>query len=183
MGEYTFRMDDDGKRLWAGERTYPAKFYSDSIDNHIPPGDPFRLSHPEYRMNTRRALVMFENQWQLSTVWGDATYSSNSWSYRLDREGEPFIEEPTQVEVGVMAPFTFVRPAVTFEIRNQKIDMPEWKHNLWGDPLSYVSVPEYHRVADLVMNLPTDIEIPEGEWDDADGFCDFLITAGLERTL
>jgi hypothetical protein len=180
MNEYTFRMDDDGKRLWAGERTYPAHLYRHSMTDDIPPDSQFMLNHPTYRMETRRAVVWFENGWQLSTIWGDATYSTNSITLR---EQPPFVEEPVAVEVGVLAPFLFTREAVEFEVPSGgRVEMPEYQSSLWGEPLPYVTVPEFHRVADLVMYLPRDIDLPEGEWNDAQGFCDLLITAGLERT-
>jgi len=183
MSEYTFRMDDDGRRLWAGERTYPARLYRHSFADDVPPDDPIWLRMPDYRMETRRATVCFENQWCLSTIWGDATYSSNRMG--LERPMPPFIEEPRAVEVGVLAPVPFIVPAFEFEVPNGgKIEMPERETYLWGDPIGYVTVPEYHRVADLVMNLPSDIELPEVDyWDSAEAFCDYVVTLALERTL
>jgi len=183
MGEYTFRMDEDGKRLWAGERTYPARLYRHSFADDIPPDDPVWRSLPDYRMETRRALVCFENQWELSTIWGDATYSSNRMT--LDRPLLPFIEEPTAVEVGLLAPAPFVIEAVEFEIPNGgKIEMPARETHLWGDPIGWVTVPEYHRLADVVMNLPTEMELPEMDyWDSVEAFCDFIVTLALDQTL
>ena len=161
MKEYTFRWDEELSVLWAGERSYPARFHRHSMHDDIPDASGFLLAHPDYRMETRQCWVHFENQWTLSTIWGDATYSSNRIDYS-GLERQPFIEEPTLVEVGVIPP----------------------GDELWGNPLAYVSVPEYHRLADMVMMLPFDIDLPEGEWDEnATAFCDFLITAGLERTL
>lgn len=178
--EYTFRADYEMSLLWAGERSYPARLTRESATDYIPAESGFLERFPDYRMETRRATVCFENQWCLSTIWGDATYSSN----RMDLGGHhPFIEEPQLVEVGVLIPAPFTRPAVEVQMGDKTVVLPGRETHLWGDPLAYVSVPEYHRVADLVMMLPTDIDVPEGEWDDADGFCDFLITAGLERTL
>ena len=182
MSEYTFRMDDDGKRLWAGERTYPAKLYRHSMTDDIPPHAPLWRKLPDYRMETRRALVCFENQWCLSTIWGDATYSSNRMG--LERPLPPFIEEPTAVEVGVLAPAPFIIEAVDFEIRGQRIELPERETCLWGDPIGWVTVPEYHRLADVVMNLPSDIELPEVDyWDSVEAFCDFIVTLALDQTL
>lgn len=150
MNEYTFRWDNDRGVLWAGERSYPARFINET----------WNPDHPRLRMETRHAYVHFENRWQLSITWGTATYSSNAgWVYPY-RPGE-FIEEPTLVEVGVLPP-------------------PD---GLWNDPLGYVSVPEFHRAADLVMMLPSDCDLPDGEWEGVDGFCDLLIAAGLETTL
>jgi len=159
VNEYTFRWDADLSVLWVGQRSYPARFQRHSMHEELPDSSRFLLEHPDYRMETRQCWVHLENQWQLSTIWGDATYSSNRMTLMAERA--PFIEEPTHVEVGVCPP----------------------DGGLWGDPLGYVSVPEYHRLADMVMMLPNDCELPEGEWEDVEGFCDFLVTAGLDRTL
>jgi len=169
LNPHTFRWEQlregeedihDG-RLWAGLASYPARFYRESAGDHIPKTDPFWASQPEFRMESRQAWVHFENMWHLSVIWGDATYSSNSWSLSLRYEKLPFIEEPTMVEVGVLPP----------------VD-----NHLWGEPMGYVDVPMFVRLAELVMHLPTDIELPEGDWESAEGFCDFLVAAGLERT-
>jgi len=149
--------------LWAGTASYPGRYHRTSLAEQAP--STFMDEHPHLRMETRQCWVHFENRWQLSVIWGDATYSSNTmmamW-HGGDRE--TFIEEPTLVEVGVMMPG---RDGA----------------GLVGEPLGYVSVPEFHRVAELVMHLPTDCVLPEGEWDDAQGFCDFLVTAGMGKTL
>lgn len=185
--EYTFRWDDEMNVLWAGERSYPAHFRRSSFGDHIPEDrrDAW-LAEPAIRMETRQAIVCFENRWCLSTIWGDSTYSSN---YGWEFPKIPFIEEPSIVEVGVLLPDPITHPAEHHELpalgplEARSVDIPERTSSLWGDPLAYVSVPEYHRVADLVMMLPSDIELPEGEWEDAQGFCDFLVTAGLGRSL
>jgi hypothetical protein len=176
-----FRWDPDLSVLWAGQRSYPATFRRGSARDHIPAGEPFLDQFPDYRMETRAACVMFENQWNLSTIWGDATYSSN----RMTAEMRPFIEEPTHVEVGVLVPcaIEITIPAAEFDLPSGKVDLPERTTILWGEPLGYVSVEEYQRLADIVMMLPTDCELPDGEWDTAEGFCDLLITAGMAKTL
>jgi hypothetical protein len=172
-----FRWDAEQSVLWAGERSYPAHFHRSSATEHIPPD----YVHPVARMEMRQALVWFENQWQLSTIWGDATYSSNRMAF-LD-EQPPFIEEPTTVEVGVLVPTPITIPAAEFDLPSGMVRMPERETHLWGEPLGHVTVEEYHRLTDLVMMLPTDIDLPQGEWEDVTGFCDLLITAGLDRTL
>ena len=167
--------------LVAGDRGYPASFYTHSYGDELKGAgsSAFLESHPSFRMETRRAIVWFENKWQLSTVWGDATYSSNRMGSLRDQV--EFIEEPQCVEVGVLAPVAFVRPAMEFDLPSGKIEMPEYEHNLWGDPLPYVTVEEYHRVAELVMNLATDMEFPdEVSWDSAEGFCDYIVTMGMK---
>lgn len=179
----TFRWDPDQGVLWAGVRSYPARFHRESITDHIPPDSDFLRNFPDYRMETRTATVWFENGWQLSTIWGDATYSSNSMWASSGPEPRPFIEEPTTVEVGVLLPDPLTHEGATYELSSGTVEMPAYEYHLWGDPLGYVTVPEYHRVADLVMMLPRHIDLPEGEWDTAEGFCDLLIAAGLEKTL
>lgn len=49
----------------------------------------------------RQAVVPFENGWQVSVVWGTATYSDNHDSVGAP---EPFTETPARVEVAVMSP-------------------------------------------------------------------------------
>lgn len=184
MNPDTFRWDPDQSVLWAGERSYPARFHRESVANVIPRDSDFLKRFPDYRMETRHAWVHFENRWQLSTIWGDATDSSNSWYSTINSdEPVPFIEEPTHVEVGVVMPDPIVVPAAEYALRSGTVTVPERESHLWGDPLGYVTVPMFHRVADLVMMLPNDIDLPAGEWDDAEGFCDLLITAGLAKTL
>ena len=167
LNPHTFRWerlrDEDEIQvglLWAGAASYPGRFHRHSFHEDVPEADKFLGKHPDFRMETRQCWVHFENGWVLSTIWGDATYSSNSWFASL-HERLPFIEEPVMVEVGVCPP----------------------RDRLWGEPLGYVVTEMYHRVAELVMHLPRDIDLPEGEWDSAEGFCDLLITAGLDRTL
>lgn len=187
MNQHTFRWDAERSVLWAGERSYPARF-----ESHSTPDVPAEVY---LRMEMRRAVVRFENRWDLSVLWGDCTWSSNSWSYSRSSKGDPFIEEPMVVEVGVMLPEPITVPGMAAEtadyfasryptspevIEQMKADRETY---LWGEPLGYVTVEQFHRVADLVMHLPTDIDLPEGEWNSAEGFCDFLITAGLDRTL
>ena len=177
----TFRWDEDQGVLWAGVRSYPARFtISTTLDAY--PSE-FIAQHPSYRMEVRSAIVWFENQWCLSTIWGDYAHGSN---YTFHHPPPPFIEEPTHVEVGVLVPegAAITRPGFSYNSQVVgAIEIPERTTTLWGDPLSYVDVTMYHRVADLVMMLPTDIDLPEGEWEDAQGFCDLLVAAGLERTL
>lgn len=190
MDATTFRWDPDQGVLWAGVRSYPATFHRSSMQDHMPPDrlDAWNNDHPGFHMETRQAHVWFENQWQLSVIWGDTTYSSNSWHYRHNLhlpDDWPFIEEPTLVEVGILVPdaASFIYPPVVYELPSGSVEMPERETTLWNDPLGYVDVPTFHRVAELVSMLPTDVELPEGEWDTAEGFCDFLVAAGLERTL
>lgn len=184
MNPDTFRWDPDLSVLWAGQRSYPARFRRHSMRDDIPDDSDFIAQHPSYRMETRQATVHFENRWRLSTIWGDGSYSSNSWYRAIGlNEPLPFIEEPTEVEVGVGMPDPIVIPATEHDLPSGKITLPERASHLWGDPLGYVTVPEYHRVADLVMMLPNDMDLPAGEWEDAEGFCDLLVTAGLERVL
>lgn len=159
-----FRWDERGSLLYAGQRPFPAHYERTSASDYIPPESGLWELHPDYRMEMRRACVWFENQWQLSVIWGDCTWSSNHMSY-MRRERLPFIEEPACVEVGVLAPH-YPR---------------DDGGGLWGDPLSYVDVPEFHRVADLVMHLPYEIDLAPYDGQSAEGFCDYLITAGMMR--
>ena len=158
-----FRWDEKGSLLYAGQRPYPAQFHRTSMHDLVPPDDPFWIACPDYRMEERHAWVHFENQWQLSVMWGDAAHASN---YHLGLGIRmPFIEEPMAVEVGVLRP--------NYE--------NEYGGNLWGCPLDYVTVPEFIRLAEVMMCLPLDIDCPEYDGNTVEGFCDHLITAGMMR--
>ena len=140
MGEATFKIEVEvssrlTERYWllAGQRRFPvARWERRDWGDEVPSS--FIEEHPRLRMNMRGALVPFENQWKLSTIWGDATYSSNHWHWHEGRDRPaPFIEEPTHVEVGVLVP----------------------EDGVLGDPLSMVDVPDYLRLAASVSTLPS----------------------------
>jgi hypothetical protein len=156
-----FRWDEEGSLLYAGQRPFPAQFDRRSAREDIPAESGFFEKFPDYRFESRRAVVWFENQWQLSVIWGDGTWSSNHVGFGRKL---PFIETPSCVEVGVLMP-----------------NYDDQEGGLWGDPLAYVDVPEFHRVADLVMHLPYEIDLAPYDGESAEGFCDYLITAGMMR--
>lgn len=186
-GEDRFAWDGTVGVLWAGRRSYPAQFHASSwpdvVKDHLDDLPP--MLHPDnYRHETRQAIVCFENRWCLSTIWGSHNYGSN---YNFGHSTRDFIEEPTAVEVGVLMPVEVHHPEQLIELSalgGEDVTMPGYDSPLWGDPLAYVSVPEYHRVAELVMHLPTDLDftaLPKPEWGCAQEFCDFLISSGLDH--
>jgi hypothetical protein len=102
---------------------------------------------PSFSHHTRSVIVPFENRWQLSVIWGTATYSSNYNTLTgYDFAGNPvppFTDEPQTVEVGIMLPEPIVRPAITFDIDIPGMKLPtptipERESALWGDPLAWV---------------------------------------------
>lgn len=135
---FAISVEIDGKLnerywLWAGVRPFPvAAWRSENLPEDVPEMMGFASEHPRFRQYTRQAIVPFENRWSLSTIWGDNTYSSNRMS--LDATLPPFIEEPGAVEVGVLRP----EPG-----------------GLWGDPLGWVDVEGYIRIAAAVSTLPS----------------------------
>jgi hypothetical protein len=130
----------------------------------------------DYSLKTRRALVPFENRWELSIIWGGATYSTNH-DYYVDHlglmhpegsESQPFVETPATVEVGVIVPEPITKPApMTAEaaaaLREWSPDLPEvpqsmlepYATRLWGDPLTYVDADQLLLLADVVARLPS----------------------------
>lgn len=116
----------------------PAKFYIHE-SYEIPPHGNYSEAISQ---ETRVMRCTFENRWSLSIIWGSMTYSTNhEHPFFFRGQSEPFTDEPNTVEVGIIMPEPFTRPAV-------KIDfLPSWKGpkelpahevELWGDPLGYV---------------------------------------------
>jgi hypothetical protein len=149
-----FRADWEHERFYAGERRYfPRYMYRQNLPEDAPEmaADPW-VQQSGYRMYERRCLIPFENRWELSVIWGDHTYSSNyPWPWKAGRiRSEPFIEAPTAVEVGVLAPWDNERG-----------------HPLMGQPLAYVDVEQFNQVATVVSAFPSGeppASIPE-DWD------------------
>lgn len=156
----TFRYDADSNVLWAGERSFPVIVWRhEDIPENYPEMAEFMARHPDYRMNFRQVLVPCENGWMLSVIWGDATYSDNHGRPRR----LPFVEEPARTEVGVLEPGD--------------------DGGLWGSPLSYVDVENFHRLAACVSRLPSkDWPPPPEDSEDAEALCDFIECLLLERT-
>jgi hypothetical protein len=157
-----FRYDPDSQMLRVGERTFPVSTWRrDSVTDHIPPESDFLMKFPDYRMETRQALVPLENSWALSVIWGDATYSDNHIGLFTDRQ--PFVEEPVHVEVGVLAP----EPT-----------------GLWGEPLGYVIPTLFLRLVERVSKLPSrDWPPPLSDGGDVVAVCDYIELLLMERSL
>ena len=155
-----------------------------------------RWDHSDVSIKTRAAVVPFENRWQLSVIWGGATYSTNhdymgpipGWR---ETENQPFIERPAAVEVGVLCPEPIILPPLmtpeTAEVMAEHspvmraaIDgadrswlFEERETALWGDPLAYVDADGLVRLADAVARLPSHPsaeQLAGAEFDDVDGF-------------
>lgn len=127
------RYDADRRALIVGDRPLPVS--TAIIDN----------GHATYAFRIRRVIITFENQWQLSILWGDATYSDNhDWLEPLPGwpEPQPFVEEPLMVEVGVLHPTA----------------------ELVGDPLGYVTPNHLLALASFVSKLPSDDPVRATAW-------------------
>lgn len=73
--------------LWVGEKPFPALI------------ETVTLPLPEFEVfEFRRVVLLMERNATLSIIWGTATHSDNAQAY----EGQPFIEEPRLVEVGII---------------------------------------------------------------------------------
>lgn len=138
------RYDADRRSLLVGDRALPVS--TASIDN----------GRTELEFRIRRVVIPFENQWQLSILWGGQTYSDNhDWMGPMkgwrDTESQPFIEEPLMVEVGVLHPF----------------------NGLVGDPLGYITPNHLLALAEFVSTLPSDAPVRDIEHDGTiEGFID-----------
>lgn len=91
----TFRYDPHANLLWAGERPFPALVRSwDDLD--------YALDYATVTHHTRQVIVPCENGWQVSVVWGSASYGTN---YQAGLPGGPeFTDSPTTVECAVIGP-------------------------------------------------------------------------------
>jgi hypothetical protein len=159
-----FRYDSDSNVLRVGERTFPVSSWTKhSMTDDIPDESNFMLMHPDYRMDTRQAIVPLENTWALSVIWGDATYSDNRMQFLSERP--PFVEEPVSVEVGVLAP---------------------GPTGLWGNPLAFVIAPLFLRLVSCVSRLPSKDWPPPLDSEDEESvevICDYIELLLMERSL
>jgi len=90
MDPERFRLSEDRRILWAGERALPV-VHAQVEDWETP----FQV------MRSRQALVGCENGWCLSIIWGSGSYRSN---YPSQMQDDPFDEEPPDVEAAVLVP-------------------------------------------------------------------------------
>jgi hypothetical protein len=156
-----FRADWDKERFYAGDRRYfPSEMHMLNIPEAAPEMAEFAAGHPSFRMWDRRVTIPCENGWSLSVIWGDATYSSNYTHPFIERQ--EFIEEPTTVEVGVLASRVTHTTLVG-------------ESTLLGDPLAYVTVEEFNQVATVVSSFPSGEDWPEVPeyWDSTETFLDW----------
>jgi len=125
------RFDPETHTVHAAGRTWPAVPDRTSITD---------LVRGSYVHRDRRCLVRFESGWSASIIWGSGTYSSNHDSWHA---GEPFTEEPTAVEVGVIDH--------TGELRQREIDG-------YHDLEAYLDDDALAALLDRLATLPTDFD-------------------------
>lgn len=80
------RIDDNGHGIWLG-------------DKHIPWAIVVAETHRS--METRQAIIKFENGLEVSIIWGSCTYSDNYDHPPVINPDAEFVECPAIVEVGV----------------------------------------------------------------------------------
>lgn len=114
--------DEHGDWLCAGARKWPIMQWN---------AEDFATK--EYTHRTRQAIIRVESGWDISVIWGTATYSDN---YHFMLSKEPFHEEPALVEVALRHP---ARSGVQS-----------------GDVLGYVTEEQFTLLVDRVMQLPSD---------------------------
>lgn len=95
----------------------------------------------------RGCLVRFESGWSASIIWGAGTYSSNHEAWH---DGDPFTEEPTTVEVGVLDRTGELR------MRRHADDGTEWH-----EVESYLDDIQLAALLDELAALPTDTDFGE----------------------
>jgi hypothetical protein len=146
----TFTAHPAKSYFMAGERMFPMRAHrTEDFDYGELPGMPESMGRSHYR----QAVVPFENRWALSAIYGSHTYSSNRSVSLLAAEQPEFSEEPWAVEVGIFMPESD----------------PETGHDLWGPPLGWVTVGQFHELADAVMLLPSNnVERPGWSYDKHD---------------
>jgi hypothetical protein len=100
-----------------------------------------------YMHRGRGCLVRFESGWAASIIWGAGTYSSNHDCWHDD---DPFTEEPTTVEVGVIDRTGELR------MRHKSEDGLEWH-----EVESYLTDEELAALLDQLASLPTEYDYGE----------------------
>lgn len=139
--------DEDSAFIIDDDTAFPVRFFiNESCPLHMD-------DRPQYAPTSETRVVRgtFENRWSLSIIWGSMTYGTNKdhpWGmWRRDPNDPPpvFVEEPDHVEVGIIIPEPYTKPAWKIDT----LAMPHWPEGLapefpahevelWGDPLAWV---------------------------------------------
>jgi hypothetical protein len=90
----------------------------------------------------RACLVRFESGWAASIIWGTATYSTNHDQLHAD---DPFAEQPTTVEVGVLDH--------TGQLRMRRHDDDGYE---WHDVEGYLDDTQLAALLDQLAAMPSD---------------------------
>jgi hypothetical protein len=86
---------EDPRTLRVGDQRWPVS-YSEVSEFEIPRAD---TSRPVAPVRRRQAVIAFESGWQISVLWDTLSHSDNHDTFYAD---EPFTDEPTCVEVGLL---------------------------------------------------------------------------------
>jgi hypothetical protein len=130
------RFDPVTHTVHAAGRTWqadPANTFREDLESAAVTG---------YLHRGRGCLVRFETGWSASIIWGAGTYSSNHDAWHT---WDPFTEEPTTVEVGVLDR--------TGELRMRRHADDEME---WHDVESYLDDLQLAAILDELAALPTD---------------------------
>jgi hypothetical protein len=138
------RFDPDTHTVHAAGRTSQADPAGTVIADHWLADEPRWTGDPDYGHRERRCRVRFESGWSASIIWGSGTYSSNHDAWR---KGDPFAEEPSHVEVGVVDH--------TGELRMRRHDDGDLE---WHDLESYLDDDDLAALLDRLATLPTDYD-------------------------
>jgi len=160
MGVVTLIRYDLGiHALHVGARVYPVKYWR---------------SHDGYGVSTRQAVLDFENRWGLSIIWGSMNYGDNYHHHGpmgdiWEKETQPFVEQPNEVEVGVYGPEPTVLPGMkpeTIELMREggnpyltaeaaESMMADRETPLFCDPFGWVDDVNLNKLIGYVMALPS----------------------------
>lgn len=143
------RFDAETHTLHAGGRSWQADPAGTEIDDRWYGQLSGWSGDPSYGQRTRRCIVRFESGWSASIVWGSGSYSTNHDAWH---EGDPFTEEPTTVEVGVVDH--------TGELRMRR-HTDDADGSEWSDVEIYLDDDELVELLDQLAALSTDHDFGE----------------------
>lgn len=117
----------DEHHLRVGERTWWGEYHTEEV----PPNDLML-----YGWKARQFVVLFENKWRVSVIWGYATYSDNHDMPWYPNPGV-FNETPMLVEAGVLhADRDGLQPD--------------------GEPYAYIDEEQLNALLEMVSLLPSE---------------------------
>jgi hypothetical protein len=141
------RFDLDTHTVHAAGRSWHADPHHTTIEDDWYGELPDWTGDPTYGHRSRRCCIPFESGWSASIIWGSGTSSTNHDAWHRH---DPFTEEPSTVEVGVLD------RAGDLRMRRQDDGDIEWHA-----PETYVDDDQLAALLDRLATLPTDHDYGE----------------------